>query len=334
MGPDRPRGDGRWIDRHPVLLRLIALARPKGAVLITSLPLVGYGYALWERGSTVSLSVVLPTLSVLAGSWALGHAGAMWLNAALDRDRGPVLLGRPVEVPRAAPLAGYVALAASVGLAGALGTVPMACVLLCAALAVAYSHPRAALKGSAVGGPLVNGIGYGSLSPIAGWAAADPVLTWRAPLTLTLSVAFILGTYFAAQVFQGDEDARRGYRTLVVTHGPAWTLAVAHACLRLAVTGMLAAAVAGVYPRMVLASLPVWLAAERHLEAWRDTPAADSAADSAADLAGGLVGRLAWGALATLVTAYAHHFWLLAQDRPGGGCGTAIVPEALGWWCE
>ena len=33
------------------------------------------------------------------------------------------------------------------------------------------------LKGQPIGGPLVNGFGYGSLSPVAGWAAAEGVLT-------------------------------------------------------------------------------------------------------------------------------------------------------------
>lgn len=312
--------------RRSTALRLLVLARPRGALLIASLPLVGFGYALWERGSTVSLIQVMPSLALLIGAWLFGHAGAMWLNAALDRDEGPVLLGRPVEVPSIAPVAGYVGLLASLGLAWPLGLVPFACTLVCALLAIAYSHPGWALKGSPLGGPLVNGLGYGSLSPIAGWAAADPVLTWRAPLTLGLSVAFILGTYFAAQAFQGDEDARRGYRTLVVTHGPAWTLAVAHACLRVAIIGLLAVAFAGAYPRVLLATLPVWLSAERHLEAWRETPSADRAA--------GLVGRLALGTAATVLAAYGHHFWLLAQDRPGGGCGTALVPAVLGPLCE
>lgn len=306
-------------------MRLLVLARPRGAALITALPVVGYGYALWERGSTVSVDHVALPLGQLAGAWLLGHAGAMWLNAMLDRDRGPVLLGRPVEVPGSASAAGYGALAGSVGLAATLGVVPLLCALACAALAIVYSHPRAALKGSAVGGPLVNGVGYGSLSPLAGWAAAEPVLTWRAALTLALSVVFILGTYFAAQAFQGEEDARRGYRTLVVTHGPGWTLAVAHACLRVAVLGLLAAAVAGAYPRLLLATLPVWLSAERHLEAWRETPSADRAS--------GLVARLALGTAATVLVAYAHHFWRLAQERPGGGCGTALVPSALGALC-
>lgn len=310
---------------HPrvleVALQWIALARPRGAVLIASLPLVGFGYAHWERGSTVTLGAAAPRLALLAGAWLVGHAGAMWLNAHLDRDRGPVLLGRPVPVPPGTALAGYLALIAAPLVAMPLGAMPFACSLACAILAVLYSHPRIALKGRAVGGPLVNGVGYGALSPLAGFAAGDGAPTWRAAITLVLGVLFILGTYFAAQAFQADEDRRRGYRTLVVTHGPAWTLAVAHGCLRAAVIGALACTVAGAYPRALLASIPVWWLADRHLVAWRRAPASDCG--------GALVARLAAGVVVCIALAYADHFWLLAEHRPAGGCGTAIVPDAL-----
>jgi 1,4-dihydroxy-2-naphthoate octaprenyltransferase len=290
------------------------------------LPLVGFGYAHWERGSTVSLRAVVAPLALLAGSWLLGHAGAMWLNAARDRDRGPVLFGRPTPVPVMAPVAAYIALLASTLLASALGVIPLACAATCALLAIAYSHPRTALKGSPLGGPLVNGLGYGALSPTAGWAAADPTLTWRAGLSLLLAVAFILGTYFAAQVFQADDDARRGDRTLVVTHGPARTLALAHACLRFSVLGLLVAAALGVYPRLLWLSLPAWLAAEHHLETWRTAPASDRCA--------GLVGRLALGTLCAVLLVYADQFWLLAREQAPGGCGTAILPLALEPLCR
>jgi len=306
-------------------LRLLVLARPLGAALITSLPLVGFGFALWERGSTVSLWVVWRELALLASSWLCLHAGAMWLNADLDRDSGPVLFGRPIEVPRAVVPAGYAALAASVAIASLLGTVTFACSLACALLAVLYSHPKIALKGSAIGGPLVNALGYGALSPIAGFTAGSGIVSWRSLLTLALGILFLLGTYFAAQVFQGDEDRRRGYRTLVVTHGPARTLAIAHACLRVAALGAIGAAIAGVYPRLLLSTLPAWIAVERHLARWRATPSADRAA--------GLVGRLALCVLATVIAAYADHFWLILSERPGGGCATAIVPEVIAPLC-
>jgi len=306
--------------------RLIVLARPRGAALISALPVVGFGYALWERGSTAGPHVVAGPLAFLMSSWLLGHAGAMWLNADLDRDQGPVLFGRAVEVPASVVPAGYLALAVSVALALPLGAIAFTSALGCAVLSVLYSHRRIALKGSAIGGPLVNGLGYGSLSPIAGFAAASGVPTWRALVTLALAVLFILGTYFAAQAFQGDEDRRRGYRTMVVTHGPAWTLAVAHACLRAAVIGALIAALAGVYPRAFLASLPGWLLADRYLARWRLTPSADHAA--------GLVKRLAIGVVLVIVAAYVDHFWLLWHGHPGGGCSTAIIPDAIAPICR
>ena len=306
--------------------RLIVLARPRGAALISALPLVGFGYALWERGSTVGPHVVAAPIALLMSSWLLGHAGAMWLNADLDRDQGPVLFGRAVEVPSSAVPAGYLALVISVALALPLGAVTFTSALGCAILSVLYSHRRIALKGSAIGGPLINGLGYGSLSPIAGFAAGSGVPTWRALMSLALAVLFILGTYFAAQAFQGDEDRRRGYRTMVVTHGPAWTLAVAHACLRAAVIGALIAAAVGVYPRLFLVSVPGWLVADRFLARWRLTPSVDCC--------GGLVKRLAIGVVLVLSAAYLDHFWLLWQGLPGGGCGTAIVPDAVAGICS
>ncbi len=305
--------------------RLLILARPRGAALITCLPLVGFGYALWEVGSTVHPKVVAGSLALLASVWVFGHAGSMWLNAALDQDEGPVLLGRPVRVPPAAGRAGYLALAGSVALALPLGTVPLVATLICAVLAALYSHPRLALKGSPVGGPLVNGLGYGTLSPVAGWAAAGGVPTWRALVSLVFGVTFIFGAYFAAQAFQGEDDRRRGYRTLVVTHGAAWTLAVAHACLRLSVLGLLVMAALGAYPRALLVGAPLWLWADRHLSAWRRTPSANRS--------GPLVSRLAWAAALTVAAAYADHFWLLAHDLSPGGCGTRIVPDALRTIC-
>lgn len=294
--------------------------------MIASLPLVGLGYALWEIGSTVTLGEVAAPLLLLASVWLLGHAGAMWMNATLDRDHGPVLLGRPVRVPRGTNAAAYVALAASVALAWPLGALPVACTIGCAVLSVLYSHPRFALKGSPVGGPIVNALGYGTLSPIAGWAVVDGVITWRAIVSLALVVVFILGAYFAAQAFQGDEDRRRGYRTFVVTHGAAWTLAVAHACLRIAVIGLLAMAAIGAYPRTLLAIAPLWLWADRHLVVWRRTPSANRA--------GPLVVRLALAAVLSIVATYVDHFWLLAQHLPAGGCGAVLVPSNIASLCR
>jgi hypothetical protein len=300
------------------------LARPRGAALITSLPLIGFGYALWERGSTVSPLVVARELALLTLAWLCGHAGAMWLNAALDRDRGPVLLGRAVEVPRITSAAGYAALALSVAIAIPLGAIPIACTIGCAILAILYSHPKVALKGRSAAGPLVNVIGYGALSPIAGYFSdVHAIATWRAAISLALMVAWILGIYFAAQAFQADEDGKRNYRTLVVTHGPTFTLRVAHLLMRGASLVLLATTIAGIYPRAIFASAPLWIFADVSLARWRASEIEDGAR------AGRLIARLTLAGVATVIAAYGHHVWRIFHGVPAGGCGTEIVPEAL-----
>ncbi|MFK7986031.1 MAG: UbiA family prenyltransferase [Sandaracinaceae bacterium] len=307
-----------------VVSRLVSLARPRGAVLISSLPLVGYGFGLWERGSDIAPWYALPTVLGLVGVWVIGHAGAMWLNAELDRDEGAVLFGEPVVVPRGTAALGYAALAVSVSLAFLLSPIVGGCAVANAVLSVLYSHPGVALKGHPFGGPLVNGAGYGTLSPIAGWAVSGTPFTWRTALVVGLGAFFVLGVYFSAQAFQQAEDGARGYRTLVVTHGPRATLVAARACLLVSSLGMSAAALWGAFPRVAFVSIPVWLLADRHLVRWRDKGDGGTGQDSAR-----LVGWLALGILVGIVAVYVDHFVAMSRGAPLGGCGTAIVPDAL-----
>jgi 4-hydroxybenzoate polyprenyltransferase len=176
----------------------------------------------------------------------------MWLNAALDRDEGEVLYG---SCARGAPPAGtramgVGALVACVAVAAMVDWTVAACAGACAILAVAYSHPRWALKGHPWGGPAINLIGYGWLSPAAGFVVVGEPPTLRSGVLLVAFSAFILSFYFLAQSFQQEEDAARGYRTLVVTCGP---LAVVHAmriCWWLGACLVAGLALAGWLPRI------------------------------------------------------------------------------------
>jgi 4-hydroxybenzoate polyprenyltransferase len=304
-----------------VIWRLVLLARPRGALLVCALPLLGYGYSLWEQGSTVSVVEVAPTLLHMAGVWLLGHMGAMWLNAELDRDEGAVLLGRSVTVPRGTGILAYCALALSILAALPLGWIASACVAGCAVMAILYSHPRIALKGHPIFGPLINGAGYATLSPVAGWAIATPTWNWRVPITLAGGVLGVLGLYFAAQAFQRDEDGRRGYRTLVVTHGPQVTLQVARVCIAISMGVLLFGSIAGIYPRaLLIAALPCFLV-DRWMARWSRVPGGGDGR-----WASGMVVRLMVALTLVLIGAYTHHFTQMAWDLPVGGLGTAITP--------
>ncbi|MGE0791701.1 MAG: UbiA family prenyltransferase [Sandaracinaceae bacterium] len=303
---------------------LVSLARPRGLLLIALIPCAGFGFALWDRGSTVAFGHVALPLLTLWLAWGLGHAGSLWLNAMLDRDEGGVLFGPSVRVPKIAGPLGYLALALSLAVAWPLGAIPLACTLICAVLAVLYSHPRVALKGRPLGGPLVNGVGYGTLSPLAGFAAADGIFSWRAYIIIALIAVFILGVYFAAQAFQADEDRDRGYRTLVVTHGPRVTLTLARVCVGAAALIAISAAAAGAFPRLVLLTIPAWLWSDRYLARWRELPDGGDA-----KVAAQWVGRVCVAGLSALLAVYVDQLHKLWIGAPPGGCGTAIVPEAL-----
>lgn len=245
------------------------LARPALWPSVVALVLLGFGVGLWDGGRPPR-----GALGCALVAWTLLHAGALWLNAALDRDEGEVLLGRAVPVPEGierfawAALAGCVAVGAWGG--PALGGVAAAS----AALAVLYSHPRTRWKGHPVGGPFVNGLGFGLLAPLAGWITAGAPPGARAVAIWLLVGLASLGAYYMAQVFQEQEDRSRGYRTLVATHGADTALRVARGCVGAALVGGLTMAATGVLPPTVLLTAPLALWVDRWFARWSRDPRA------------------------------------------------------------
>ena len=219
------------------LIALWRLARPRLLPYVLGLVLIGFAWAHWDRALTARGGGGLGWVML---AWTCLHAGTLWLNAALDQDEGEVLFGRPVRPPPTTSLAGYLALAASVPLAWIGHPLAGIAVLVCAILAVAYSHPRLAWKGHPLGGPIVNIVGYGLLSPLAGWSVVGVAPNARTVLVWLLFGCAIFGTYLAAQAFQQEEDRQRGYRTLVATHGPRTVLLGARAAIGVAMIGGLA----------------------------------------------------------------------------------------------
>ncbi len=278
------------------------------------LPLVGYGWAHWDR----ALDVTNPAgLGWVLAAWSLLHAGAMWLNAALDHDQGEVLLGRSVPVPAGTAVSGYVALALAVALGLVADLLPGICAALCTLLAILYSHPLTVGKGRPLIGPLVNWLGYGLLSPLAGWGLVSQRPDARTMLAWGFGSLVVLGCYFAAQAFQGPEDARRGYRTLVVTHGPRGALLAARLCIGAGFLGGVILAALGWLPRVCLVAFPLGFWVDRWLRRW-----ANQADGGDARWARGLALRLLLAAAVGIGLAYADYWWDLSAERLPAGLGT------------
>jgi 4-hydroxybenzoate polyprenyltransferase len=212
---------------------------------------------------------------------------------------------------------GYAALVGSVPLAAIGDPVAGAACATCVALAILYSHPRILLKGHPLGGPLVNIVGYGLLSPLAGWATVDVSPNLRTALVWGLGGAGIFGTYLAAQAFQGEEDRARGYRTLVATAGPQAVLRLARAAIALAMIGGLTLAVVGWLPRTCLFGVIGWWYVDRHLSVWAERKGGGSERD-ARIFALRMSGTLVLGILLAFVEYAADSF----AHRPVAGLGT------------
>ena len=291
------------------------LARPRLLPYVVLLPFVGWAWAHWDRA--LPARGVAALLGVLV-AWALLHAGTLWLNASVDRDEGEVLLGRAVEPPPRTAAWGYVALVAAVSIAAwSHPGAGLAC-LGCAVLSVAYSHPRVLLKGHPLGGPAVNVVGYGILSPLAGWLVVGVDPNPRTVVVWGLAQLGILGPYFAAQAFQQHEDAARGYRTLVVTHGPRTTLQVARACLGVAFAAGLLLAAVGWIPRSCLIGVVGWWAVDRWMVRWAQQPGGGGGR-----WARGFTKRMAYAVILGISLAFAEYAHQSLHGRPVAGLGTA-----------
>jgi 4-hydroxybenzoate polyprenyltransferase len=306
---------------HPARAAL-HLARPAMLPWLLLLVGAGFGFGHWDHALDLQgRGEVLDLLAVL-GAWTLLHIGTMWRNAARDRDEGPVLFGVAAPPPAGLARAADLALLLAVGVALLAPPVATVSLAVCAALAVLYSHPRTAWKAHPVLGPAVNVIGYGLLTPLAGWAAAAVAPTPRLPLVLVCTAAAMAALTFVAQVFQGEEDGARGDRTLVVTHGPATCIRVARAGFALAGGLVFAQAAAGWLPRVLLLAVPVGLALSAQLGRWSRAPLVGGPAQARLTFRWLVALGLALVGLA--LADFLHASWV---GGPVSGLATAVVPR-------
>ena len=162
------------------------------------------------------------------------YPAATALNAAFDRDEGPVAgMAEPPPVPPR--LSVFAVMLGIVGAfpAAAAGGAFLFLYGLTAFWTAAYSLPATRWKASPWKSALAIALGQGAIGFLAGWAAAAPLREGGALLALGAASAALtaLGLYPVTQVFQVEEDRARGDRTLAVALGPVPALRLGAVCL-------------------------------------------------------------------------------------------------------
>ncbi len=175
------------------------------------------------------------------GLWALVlwvvllNGGTLAINSVFDNDDGDIgYLNAPPRPPRHLFAFSLGLLTAGQLLAFTLPRGFTWAYAACFAMSVAYSVPPLRLK--AVGGVdwVINMVGFGTLTPYAGWAATGRPLGTADALVLLAFCPLFAALYPLTQLYQWDEDLRRGDRTLAIMLGMRRSLAVALAATALA----------------------------------------------------------------------------------------------------
>ncbi len=194
-----------------------------GALLALGLPRALTG----ERAGPVVLGVALWVAAL--------NGGTLAINSAFDNDEGDIAyLRRPPPPPRRLFAFGLSIMLAGLGLSLWLPRPYTWLYLACLLMSVLYSVPPVRLKAVAGLDWVINLLGFGTLTPLAGWASTgEPLTVWGWFLVWGFGALFA-GLYPLTQLYQFDEDSRRGDRTFALRLGKRRSLAVSIGCVTLA----------------------------------------------------------------------------------------------------
>lgn len=173
-------------------------------------------------------AALLPGLLGLAIWVVLLNGGTLAINSAFDRDDGDIgYLKAPPPVPRHLAVFSLLLMAAGQGLSFLLPPGYRWAYAICFFMSVAYSVPPVRLKAVAGADWVINMLGFGTLTPYAGYAATGRPLEAAHGIVLLAFCPLFASLYPLTQLYQFEEDRARGDRTLALILGMRRSLLVA-----------------------------------------------------------------------------------------------------------
>src|SRR5205814_330616 len=207
---------------------------PAGWPIMAGHTLVGYVLAVGFSG-VVRGAWWWQTLGGLAIWVIFLNGGTLAINSVFDKDEGDIgYLNAPPPLPRHLLAFSVALLAGGQLLAFALPPAFQVAYAVCFLLSILYSVPPFRFKAVAGVDWVINMWGFGTLTPFATWAATGRPLDLGHGLILLAFCPLFAGLYPLTQLYQLDEDRRRGDRTLALLLGTRTSLAVAIACVLVA----------------------------------------------------------------------------------------------------
>jgi 4-hydroxybenzoate polyprenyltransferase len=234
--------------------------RPAEWPIMAGHTLVGYVLAVGFSG--VVRGAWLPQAAGALAIWVIFlNGGTLAINSVFDKDEGDIgYLNAPPPLPRHLLAFSLALLAGGQLLAFALPVAFRVAYAICFVLSILYSVPPFRFKAVAGVDWVINMWGFGTLTPFAAWAATGRRLDLAHALILLGFCPLFAGLYPLTQLYQMEEDRRRGDRTLALMLGTRASLAVAIGCTVVAFALFVwAAALVRARAWLLLVPLILWL---------------------------------------------------------------------------
>ena len=237
--------------------------RPAEWPIMAGHTLLGYVLAVGVRGA-LSGAHVGAALQALVIWVVFLNGGTLAINSVFDKDEGDIgYLNAPPPLPRYLLHFSVALLVLGQLLAFTLPAGFQIAYAICFVLSILYSVPPFRFKAVAGVDWVINMWGFGSLTPYAAWAATGRPLDVGHGLVLLAFCPLFAGLYPLTQLYQFDEDRRRGDRTLALILGMRVSLVAATLCT-VSAFGLLGWALVtlrvGAKGLALLLPLAVWLA--------------------------------------------------------------------------
>jgi lycopene elongase/hydratase (dihydrobisanhydrobacterioruberin-forming) len=208
--------------------------RPAEWPIMAGHTILGYVLAVGLKGAG-SGERFLPALLALVVWVIFLNGGTLAINSVFDKDEGDIgYLNAPPPLPEHLLAFSLFLLSAGQLLAFVLPPAFRIAYAICFILSILYSVPPFRFKAVAGVDWLINMWGFGTLTPFAAWAATGRPLDAGHALVLLAFCPLFAGLYPLTQLYQLEEDRRRGDRTLALLLGLRASLSVAIGCTLLA----------------------------------------------------------------------------------------------------
>ena len=236
--------------------------RPAEWPIMAGHTLLGYVLAVGLKGA--GRQELGPAVLALVIWVIFLNGGTLAINSVFDKDEGDIgYLNAPPTLPRYLLQFSLALLIGGQLLALLLPLGFQVAYAICFVLSILYSVPPFRFKAVAGVDWVINMWGFGTFTPYAAWAATGRPLDLGHGLILFAFCPLFAGLYPLTQLYQFDEDRRRGDRTLALILGMRASLIVAlvSTLLAFAVLGWAAIVLAtGRAAFALLLPLALWLA--------------------------------------------------------------------------